>query len=168
MALAAARRVRRSRPLSLAIAGSVALLLIAVIAASSGSDPAAADQLSAGLGIDSDGAAAPGAGPSVDEAIEAWRDADLEAGGFAAHSGDKFGATECHSGAVSGLDVTLCAYASPEAAKKGEAKGRESIGTHTGAALAIGPRLLIVADRKKVDPSGKSINKLIEAFRKGE
>jgi hypothetical protein len=40
-----------------------------------------------------------------------------------------------------------------------------TIGNRTGAALTQGRLLLVVADRKKVDRSGQTMNKITRAFR---
>ena len=71
----------------------------------------------------------------------------------------------CRAGLVGGLEVTLCEYADESAAKAAEEKGLALIGEATGASLAEGKWLLVVADRRRLDPDGKTLNQITRAFR---
>ena len=95
---------------------------------------------------------------------DAWKKAGLDPGGFAPIDGQKLGNGTCKSGAVNGLDVTVCKYKGPEQAAQARKAALASIGSTTGAAIVEGPQLLVVADRKSTDPSGRSIDKLIKVF----
>jgi hypothetical protein len=65
---------------------------------------------------------------------------------------------------ASGVDVTLCEYADAAQAKAAEAAGISAIGETTGVSLSSGPLLLVLADRRKADPSGRSIHSLVRVF----
>ena len=107
------------------------------------------------------GVASPGTSP----AIEAWKQAKLEVTSFAPTEVVGLKGARCRGGAVAGLESVLCDFADEAAAIAAEDAGLEAVGEHTGAALAAGKSLLIVADRKKVDPSGKALNQVVKTFR---
>jgi hypothetical protein len=69
---------------------------------------------------------------------------------------------DCQAGTVDGIDVLVCNYASPAEAKAAEDAGLGWIGQATGASQARGAALVVVADRKKADPSGRTINRLLK------
>ncbi len=71
-------------------------------------------------------------------------------------------AKDCQSGAVENLDVLVCNFATPAEAKAAEPQGETWIGQATGMSQAHGAALVVLADRKKTDPSGKAINKLMK------
>jgi hypothetical protein len=71
----------------------------------------------------------------------------------------------CKRGEVSSVEVTLCEYGDPTRAKQLEAIGLDTVGDTTGASLAEGKLLLVVADRKGVDKDGKKIDAITRAFR---
>ncbi len=101
---------------------------------------------------------------TVADLEQGWKTAGLSPGGFAPVDGQALSNGQCRSGAVDGLDVTVCEYASPEAAAAARASGLAAVGSATGASVIEGKRMLVVADRKKADPSGRSIDKLIKVF----
>lgn len=69
---------------------------------------------------------------------------------------------DCHSGTVSGVDVLVCQYETPDAAKTAEAAGLDWVGEATGMSQAAGKVLVAAADRRKTDPSGRTINQLMK------
>ena len=71
-------------------------------------------------------------------------------------------AKDCQSGTVADIDVLLCSFASPAEAKAAEDQGLTWVGSATGASQARGAALVVLADRKKSDPSGRTINKLMK------
>lgn len=71
-------------------------------------------------------------------------------------------AKDCQTGTVENLDVLLCSFASPAEAKAAEDPGLTWIGSATGASQAHGAALIVVADRKKADPNGRMINRLMK------
>ena len=115
-------------------------LLIAIVAA-------------AGCGKDSKGAT------SRDGVVAAWKKGGLETSALAAAKTDV--GTDCATGKVAKLDVLVCTFKSAKEAKDAEDKGLSWVGDNTGASKAQGEMLIVVADRKKVDPHGKVISQVI-------
>jgi hypothetical protein len=68
--------------------------------------------------------------------------------------------TDCQSGTVGGVDVLLCVYPTPAEAKAAEDAGLGWVGAATGFSQAKGTVLIATADRRKTDPSGRTINQL--------
>ena len=71
-------------------------------------------------------------------------------------------AKDCQSSTVAGVEVLLCSFATPADAKAAEDAGLGWVGAATGASQAHGAVLIVVADRKKADPNGKMINRLMK------
>jgi hypothetical protein len=69
---------------------------------------------------------------------------------------------DCQTGTVNGVDVLVCNYATPEDAKAAEPKGLEWVGESTGMSQASGKVLVAASDRRKADPSGRTINQLMK------
>jgi len=67
-------------------------------------------------------------------------------------------------GTVSGIDVVLCGYADAKAAQAAEAAGVAAVGETTGTSLSRDTLLLVVADRRKADPAGRTINQITKTF----
>jgi hypothetical protein len=65
---------------------------------------------------------------------------------------------------VDGLGVTLCSYPDEAGAKAAEPAGLAAVGDATGTALSRGRLLLVVADRAKADPTGKTIDRITKVF----
>jgi hypothetical protein len=70
--------------------------------------------------------------------------------------------TDCQGGSVEGIDVLVCNFASPAEAKAAETGGLGWVGQTTGASQARGAALVVLADRKKADPAGRMINRLLK------
>jgi hypothetical protein len=100
-----------------------------------------------------------GGATSRDGVAAAWKKGGLEASAFTAAKVDV--GSDCASSTVSKLDVLVCTFKSEKEAKEAEDKGLKWVGDHTGAAKAQGAVLIVVADRKKVDPNGKVINQVV-------
>ena len=96
---------------------------------------------------------------SRDGVVAAWKKGGLEPSALTAAKTDV--GSDCASGTVNKLDVLVCTFKSAKEAKLAEDKGLEWVGNHTGASRAQGELLIVVADRKKVDPQGKVINQVI-------
>jgi hypothetical protein len=96
---------------------------------------------------------------SRDALIAAWKKAGLEPSAFTPATTPV--GKDCASGTVNGLDVLICAFATEPEAKAAEPDGLTWVGDATGASRAAGAVLVAVADRRKADPSGRTINKLI-------
>ena len=78
--------------------------------------------------------------------------------------GAALGGGACKRGLVRGVEVTLCRYQDPAAARAAEPAGLTVVGETTGTALARGPLLLVVADRAGKDREGKTIDAVTRAF----
>ncbi|HVK77397.1 MAG TPA: hypothetical protein VM734_29020 [Kofleriaceae bacterium] len=113
-----------------------------------------------------DGGAAAGGGTGDDAVVAAWKKAGLEVSALTDADAKAYSAEGCRSGTVSGVDVVLCKYDTGEDAKAAEDPALTSLGGVTGAAIAKGARLLVVADRRKADPTGRTIDAITKAFRK--
>jgi hypothetical protein len=99
------------------------------------------------------------AGPR-DAVIAAWK-ADKLTPSAMSPAKVAFG-VDCQSGTVEAIDVLVCSFASPADAKAAEDPGLGWIGTVSGASQAHGSALIVVADRKKADPNGRMINRLMK------
>jgi len=100
---------------------------------------------------------------SVSHMLQAWKAAGLEPSQFE-KADTKLGGT-CQKGQVNGVETLLCEFKDASAAKEAEVKGLELVGETTGASLAKGRMLLVVADRKNADPNGKHIQQITKTFR---
>lgn len=101
---------------------------------------------------------------SADDVLEALGRAGLKVSDAPAVDGATLGGGRCRGALVDGLDVSLCAYPSGGAARAAEPAGLALVGETTGAALARGHLLLVVADRGKVDPAGRKIDLITRIF----
>ena|SRR5688572_12613409 len=101
----------------------------------------------------------------VDGVLDAWKKAGLTVSAFENTDGAKYGGGDCRAGQINGIDAVLCLYASPELATAAQPKGLDAVGDATGSAIAEGKVLLVVVDRRKVDPEGRTINQATKAFR---
>ncbi len=109
--------------------------------------------LATACGKDSKGAS------SRDGVLSAWKKGGFEPSEMKATKTDV--GTDCAAGTVNKLDVLVCAFKSAAEAKTAEDKGLAWVGDATGASIAQGEMLIVVADRKKADPNGKTIKQLI-------
>lgn len=69
--------------------------------------------------------------------------------------------TDCKAGVLNAVELMLCVYPTEDEAKAAHEKGLAWVGDATGAAKVSGSVLVVVADRRKVDPSGRTINQLL-------
>ena len=101
----------------------------------------------------------------------AWNDAGLAMADFrpvddeASAVGVDLGEGDCQTGQIEEIASVVCSYPSPQAAEAAQEAGLELVGAATGAALANGSLLLIVADRQDADPDGRRINDITKTFR---
>jgi len=103
---------------------------------------------------------APTGASARDAVVEAWKKAGLQPSAMTVAT-VAFG-KDCQSGTVNNVDVIVCQYASVDEAKAAEKSGLEWVGATTGAAWASGSVVVAVADRRKADPSGRTINQLMK------
>lgn len=105
----------------------------------------------------------------TDSVLDAWKSAGLKPEGFAPLAPPPYVATYCERGTVSGVDATLCEYADDGALERGQQQIKEEwarSGVHTGVVLRAKRTLLSAVDHELRDPNGKTINQLIQTFRK--
>jgi hypothetical protein len=118
------------------------------------------------------GAAAPAhvdGTPHTDAVLDAWKSAGLKPEGFAPLVPPPYVAAYCERGTVSGVDATVCEYADDAALDRGQKQVKDEwgrTGVHTGVVMRDKRTLLSAVDHELRDPNGKTINQLIQAFRK--
>lgn len=95
-----------------------------------------------------------------DNVIEAWKKGGLQPSPMTAATVDV--GKDCQSGTVGAIEVLLCVYPSEADAKAAEEPGLAWVGAATGAAQARGTVLIAAADRRKSDPSGRTINQMMK------
>ena len=89
----------------------------------------------------------------------------LKLGEFKSADARRYKAEECAEGQIEDLDVLICRYEDGEKAKKAEARllrfTRKAL---TGAVRYRDKTAMVVADNKKTDIKGKTINRLLTTF----
>jgi len=96
-----------------------------------------------------------------DAVLDAWKAEKLAPAAALAPATVAFG-KDCQSGTIESIDVLLCNFATPADARAAEDPALGWVGQATGMAQARGSALIVLADRKKSDPSGRLINKLMK------
>lgn len=96
---------------------------------------------------------------SRDGVVAAWKKGGLEPSPLTKAQTDV--GKDCASGTVNKIDVLVCKFGSAKEAKEAEDKGLQWVGDNTGASKAQGEMLIVAADRRKADPSGRTINQLL-------
>jgi hypothetical protein len=107
--------------------------------------------------------------PHADDVVDAWKSAGLKPEGFAAVVPPPYVATYCERGSVGGVDATVCEYADDGALDRGQQQIKDEwarSGVHTGVVLRDKRTVLSAVDHELRDPNGKTINQLIQTFRK--
>jgi len=122
-------------------------------------------------GKDDASASGKGKGPPPDDdvLIAAWKKAGLEVSPFTDADAAPYSAQSCRAGTVGGVDVIVCNYDTGEDAAAAQDPALallEKGGATTASAIPRGKKLLVVTDKRKADPSGRSINAITGAFRK--
>lgn len=115
------------------------------------------------------GAKGKGPAPDDDALIAAWKKAGLEVSPFTDADASAYSAQSCRAGTVGGVDVLVCSYDTGEDAAAAQDPALallEKGGATTASALTRGKKLLVVTDKRKADPTGRSINAITGAFRK--
>ncbi|MEO8705733.1 MAG: hypothetical protein ABI867_37220 [Kofleriaceae bacterium] len=95
-----------------------------------------------------------------DGLVDAWKQGGLEPSAWTA--ADVAFGKDCKSGTVNNVDVVMCLYDTADAAKAAEKPGLEWVGATTGASWTSKTVMVAVADRRKADPSGRTINQLMK------
>ena len=100
----------------------------------------------------------------VERIAKIWSEKGHASTGFT-DVGEKVKGGKCSAGTVAGMATTLCEFGSAEEATKAQEQGWELLGGAVGSSIAAGKVLLVIADAKKEDPSGRRLNELINSFR---
>lgn len=110
-----------------------------------------------------DGKAAPkaveGAG-ARDAIVAAWKTGGLTPSPMTAASVG-FG-KDCQSGTVNNIDVMVCVYPTAAEAQAAREPGLGWVGEATGTSITSGSAMIAIADRRKADASGRTINQLMK------
>ena len=106
-------------------------------------------------------------GVRMKQVNDSFVSAGFKLGSFQPADPGRFSAQKCVQGQLEGVDSVVCEYGSAEAVTIGRKAGEDWIGqATTGAVLINGNTLLAVADRARVDPNGKLIHKITQAYSK--
>jgi hypothetical protein len=107
--------------------------------------------------------------PHTDDVLNAWRSAGLAPEDFVAMRPAPNSADYCEHGQIHGVDTLVCEYASEEALTRGTQQVKEGwarVDAHTGVVLRTKHTLMVVVDRERREPSGKTINQMAKIFGK--
>jgi hypothetical protein len=107
--------------------------------------------------------------PHTDEVLNAWRSAGLAPEGFAPIQPAPNSAAYCEHGQVRGVDTLVCEYDTEEALTKGTQQVKEGwarVDAHTGVILRAKRTTMVVVDRERREPSGKTISQMTKVFGK--
>ena len=105
----------------------------------------------------------------TDEVLSAWRNAGLAPDGFTRVDPAPNNAAYCEHGAIRGVDTLVCEYATEEAVTRGTQQVKEGwarVDAHTGVLLRTKRTTMVVVDRERREPSGKTISQMAKVFRK--
>ena len=106
-------------------------------------------------------------GVRLEQISDAFTAAGLKADNFQPTDPSRFSASKCLAGRIDDIDTVVCEYGSVSALALGKKAGEQWVASATTAAvLGNGRTLLAVADRAHVDPNGKTIHKITQAFTK--
>lgn len=92
--------------------------------------------------------------------LDAWKAGGLSPSALEVAKTDV--GTDCKAGVLNAVELMLCVYPTANEATAAQEKGLAWVGDATGAAKVSGTVLVVVADRRKVDPAGKTINQLLK------
>jgi hypothetical protein len=107
--------------------------------------------------------------PHTDDVLGAWRNAGLAPEGFARVEPAPNGAAYCEHGVIRGVDTLVCEYASEEALTSGLQQVKEGwarVDAHTGVVIRAKRTTMVVVDRERREPSGKTISQMAKVFGK--
>ncbi len=102
--------------------------------------------------------------PAIDGTLARWKQAGLTVSAFDDADGVKYGGGACKAGSVSGVDTVVCLHADDAAAAAAVDAARAAVGLTDGLAVAHGRLVLVMADRRKADPQGRTINQASKLF----
>lgn len=101
-----------------------------------------------------------GGGDARSAVVDAWKKGGLSPSALTAATVDV--GKDCQTGTVGAIDVLLCTYPTAADAKAAEPAGLTWVGDTTGAVQTSGSVLISISDRRKSDPSGRTINQLMK------
>ncbi|RYZ37114.1 MAG: hypothetical protein EOO71_29230 [Myxococcaceae bacterium] len=104
-----------------------------------------------------------GCSRDVDDILDAWKAEGEVPSGFT-DVGEKLPGGRCKAGKVNGLDATLCFFDSGAKADQAQESAWALVGEAVGAAVVSGKWVLVIADPRKEDPSGRRINALVKIY----
>lgn len=104
-----------------------------------------------------------GCSSGADDVIDAWKAAGETPSAFT-DVGEKLPGGKCQAGKVSGLETTVCVFDSAEKAGQAEDAGWNLVGNTVGSTVVSGKLVLVIADPRKEDPTGRRINALVKTF----
>lgn len=105
--------------------------------------------------------AGPTGGGARDAVVDAWKKGGLDISEL--KPVQVAAGKDCAAGTIGRLDVLVCSFASADEAKKAEDVGLQWVGdSPAGMSQAKGSLVIAVADRKKADPNGKTINQIFK------
>jgi hypothetical protein len=102
-------------------------------------------------------------GSPIEKVQDAWKKAGHEVSELKPVETRIAGGT-CSAGTVAGFEATLCEFENETKATQAQANGLEVVADNVGASIAAGKMLLVVADRRKSDPTGRKLNEIIKVF----
>jgi hypothetical protein len=105
---------------------------------------------------------------STDAALQAFTDIGYDGSGVKRTEPGPWGAGYCSQGTISGLDVLACEFETDDALTKAESRvheGWNGDNVDTGVVVHNGRTMLSLADRHGADASGRTIVRLLGAFR---
>lgn len=117
-----------------------------------------------GLLVALSGAACDDANTPEQDFTSAWRSAGYEVEDMAKVAESPIGGEACWSARVDKLDTLFCRYKDDAAAAQAHASGLQYVGENTGLALNQKRWMIVVVDRDKTDPKGKSLNRVAKTF----
>jgi hypothetical protein len=103
---------------------------------------------------------AAGGADARDAVVEAWKKGGLTPS-VMSPSTVAFG-KDCQGGTVNNIDVLVCVYASGTEAAAAKDPGLAWVGEATGTSFVTGAVMIAIADRRKADTSGRTINQLMK------
>ena len=107
--------------------------------------------------------------PRSDDVLNAWRNAGLAPEGFARVEPAPNSAAYCERGQIRGIDTLVCEYASEESLARGTQQVKEEwarVDAHTGVVVRAKRTTMVVVDRERREPSGKTISQMAKVFGK--
>ena len=105
--------------------------------------------------------------PHTDQVLSAWRNAGLAPENFAFAPPPPNTASYCEHGTVRGVDTMVCEYPDDQALERGVQQVRQNwahLDVHTGVVLRAKRTTMVVVDRERREPSGKTISQMTKLF----